>query len=188
MPDSKSRPTHVAFLRGINVGANNPIKMADLVKVVESLKCRDIKTILASGNILFSQPAGNKAISSATFEAAIAKSCKKQVGVIVLPLKDIHALVESTPFKEFSESKTTRLHTTFMSADPKLKLKLPYKSEKGDLTIVAINKIAVCWIAHLVPGRHSGMCMATLEKMIGKDVTTRSWNTVQKIAAFSEGS
>lgn len=181
-------PTHVAFLRGINVGGNNPIKMVDLVKVFESLKCHDIKTILASGNILFSQPAGSKAISPTSFQAAIAKSCKKQIGVIVLSLKDIQSLVESTPFRGFSESKSTRLHTTFFSSAPKLKLKLPYKSEKGDLTIVAVNKTAVCWIAHLIPGRHSGMCMATLEKMLGKDVTTRSWNTVLKIAAFSEGS
>lgn len=188
MPDSKSRPTHVAFLRGINVGGNNPIKMADLVKVVESLKCRDIKTILASGNILFSQPAGNNAISSATFEAAIAKSCKKQIRVIVLSLKEIHSLVDSAPFKGYSESKTTRLHTTYFSSAPKLKLKLPHKSEKGDLTIVAIGKHTVCWVAHLIPGRHSGMCMATLEKMLGKDVTTRSWNTVLMIAAFSERS
>ncbi len=178
-------PTHVAFLRGINVGGNNPIKMADLVKVFGSLKCRDIKTVLASGNILFTPPSGTVATFGTKVQSAIRKSHQRDINVIVMPLADIQSLVDSSPFVKFTESSTTRLHTTFVSGDPKLKLKLPHKSDKGDVTIVTVSNHAVCWVAHLIPGRHSGMCMETIENLIGKDVTTRSWNTVLKIAKVS---
>jgi uncharacterized protein (DUF1697 family) len=46
-------PTHLAFLRGINVGGKNLIAMADLRALLESLEFKNVKTLLQSGNILF---------------------------------------------------------------------------------------------------------------------------------------
>src|SRR4029077_19756102 len=47
---------YVAFLRGINVGGNRVLKMDDLRKAFESLGFKDVKTVLASGNVMFDAP------------------------------------------------------------------------------------------------------------------------------------
>ena len=48
----------VALLRGVNLGPNRRLRMADLRAVVESLGCTDVETYLQSGNVVFSPPAG----------------------------------------------------------------------------------------------------------------------------------
>ncbi|MBI1730339.1 DUF1697 domain-containing protein [Candidatus Acetothermia bacterium] len=53
---------YAAFLRGINVGGKKIIKMAELREAVESLGFRNVRTILASGNLLFDAPETNPSI------------------------------------------------------------------------------------------------------------------------------
>ena len=53
LSDNKNIFKYAAFLRGINVGGNNIIKMEELKKVFESMGFLNVKTILASGNVLF---------------------------------------------------------------------------------------------------------------------------------------
>ena len=177
-------PTHIAFLRGINVGGNNPIKMADLVTVFAALKCKEIKTIMASGNILFTPPIGSSKSLALSIQSAVAKSYKKEIGVIVRTAVDIQSLIELAPFKKLTESSTAKLYVTFLAESPATKIKAPWKSESGEVTIIRMDSSAVCWIAAPTSGRHSGDCMATLEKVIGKNVTTRSWNTILKIGKY----
>jgi uncharacterized protein (DUF1697 family) len=178
-------PTHVAFLRGINVGGKNLIKMADLIEVFGSLKFRDVSTILASGNVLFTAPKSKSEDLSAKIQSALTKAYKKEIGVIVRTAAEIHEVTDSAPFKKFNEIPATRHFVTFLSADSPDRIKAPWKSEKGDVTIIQFTNRTVCWIAHPAPGRHSGDCLTTLEKLINKNVTTRSWNTILKIAKVS---
>jgi uncharacterized protein (DUF1697 family) len=49
-------PTHVALLRGINLGGHNKVAMADLREVVTSLGHADVATYIQSGNVVFSTP------------------------------------------------------------------------------------------------------------------------------------
>ncbi|MGH8103125.1 MAG: DUF1697 domain-containing protein, partial [bacterium] len=44
---------YVAFLRGINVGGHKPVRMEDLRKALGSLGFKNVRTILASGNVIF---------------------------------------------------------------------------------------------------------------------------------------
>ena len=48
--------THVALLRGINLGARNKIAMADLRTLVAELGHADVSTYIQSGNVLFTAP------------------------------------------------------------------------------------------------------------------------------------
>ncbi|HYQ86023.1 MAG TPA: DUF1697 domain-containing protein, partial [Bacteroidota bacterium] len=47
---------YAAFLRGINVGGHKPVRMSDLEKAFGQLGFRNVKTVLASGNVLFEAP------------------------------------------------------------------------------------------------------------------------------------
>ncbi len=54
-PEAKGsgKQTHVALLRGINVGGKNPLPMADLVEMFAGGQCSDVRTYIQSGNVIF---------------------------------------------------------------------------------------------------------------------------------------
>ena len=78
---------YVALLRGVNVGGVN-IKMADLAEVVRGLDYTDVKTVLASGNVLFTT---RDAASTAkqTLESALRKRFGYEAWVHVLTVDAI---------------------------------------------------------------------------------------------------
>ena len=52
-------PTHVALLRGINVGGRNRVAMAALREVVEGLGHTEVATYIQSGNVVFTSEAAD---------------------------------------------------------------------------------------------------------------------------------
>jgi uncharacterized protein (DUF1697 family) len=66
--------THVALLRGINVGKAKRVGMADLRALVEGLGYRDVRTLLNSGNVVFAVPKSARGEPAARIETAIARS------------------------------------------------------------------------------------------------------------------
>ncbi|MGH3574889.1 MAG: DUF1697 domain-containing protein, partial [Pseudonocardiaceae bacterium] len=61
-------PTHVALLRGINVGGRNRVSMADLRALVTSLAHTDVATYIQSGNVLFTSTQTNTSAIAAALE------------------------------------------------------------------------------------------------------------------------
>ena len=91
---------YVAFLRGINVGGHKPLKMADLRKAFEDLGFADVRTVQASGNVVFE--AGGEEDSGAVaalIETELERMLDAPIGVIVRPLADLERLVASDPFR-----------------------------------------------------------------------------------------
>ncbi|WP_420881520.1 DUF1697 domain-containing protein [Rhodococcus sp. (in: high G+C Gram-positive bacteria)] len=88
---------YVALLRGINVGGIN-IKMADLRQVFVDLGFEGAKTVLASGNVLFSSDSTDPAGLKATIEAALRKTFGYEAWVFVLETAALSRIVESYPF------------------------------------------------------------------------------------------
>lgn len=88
---------YVALLRGINVGGIN-IKMADLRQVFVDLGYGDVKTVLASGNVLFDSDSADIGGLKATIEAALRKVFGYEAWVFVLDTATLAAIVEAYPF------------------------------------------------------------------------------------------
>ncbi|MDA0271320.1 MAG: DUF1697 domain-containing protein [Chloroflexi bacterium] len=94
----------VAFLRGINVGGIN-IKMADLATLFEGLGYTDVRTVLASGNVLFDTKERDRAVTKQRIEAALTERFGYEAWVILLDLPAIKRVIEGYPFDESDESK-----------------------------------------------------------------------------------
>jgi uncharacterized protein (DUF1697 family) len=92
---------YVALLRGVNVGGVS-IKMADLAEVVRGLGYTDVKTVLASGNVLFTTPDAASAAKKA-LEAALRERFGYEAWVHVLPVDAIRDLVAAYPFPRSAE-------------------------------------------------------------------------------------
>jgi len=172
---------YAAFLRGINLGKRQ-IKMAELKSVLEGLGFDEVKTILASGNVVFTSSTGKSDQLKNGIETAIKKRFGFDVHVLLRTEKEIATLVKNDPFKNIKVTPQTRLYITFLSEPPKSKLKAPHKD--GDFTLHEITKSHL--VSILGPKVSSPDVMDFLGEEFGKEITTRNWNTILRIAKAME--
>lgn len=174
----------VALLLGINVGGNRKVPMGDLRKLFEKLKFTNVKTLLNSGNVVFESSESNKENLREKIEKALMSTCGFEVFVIVLSHKEIQKLVDEDPFKNIKITPNTRLYVTFLSEKPTTNLKISYESPKQDFKIIRVTDNAVISVLELSEKDKTTDAMKVLNKICGKKITTRNWNTVKKIAAL----
>jgi len=173
---------YVAFLRGINVGGRT-IKMEDLKNVFEDLGFSNVKTILASGNVIFESDSQGKNELTNLVQEKLKDRFGHVIDIIIQTMPEIQQLVEADPFAGIHVTPGTRLFVTFISETsekPKGTLKIPYSTEGDDLKILSIIDNAVCSV--LSPTQKTPDLMNMLEKEYGKKVTTRNWNTVMRVS------
>lgn len=171
---------YVAFLLGINVGTRS-IKMAHLRELVETLGYKNVRTVAASGNVVFE--AGNaKAPALVTkLEGALEKRFGFKVGVIVRSMNEIEQIIKRNPFKKVRITEHTRQYVTFMAekpAHPQAPRRVSHQYE-----ILKVTEGEVFSHLELSPAVKTPDVMKELGNSYGKKITTRNWNTIEKIAA-----
>lgn len=90
---------YAALLRGINVGGIR-IKMADLKTCIEELGFTDVKTVLASGNVLLSSPSTDIGRITAALEKGLGERFGYAARVVVIPTDRLTAIIDAYPFPE----------------------------------------------------------------------------------------
>ncbi|EEF58463.1 DUF1697 domain-containing protein [Pedosphaera parvula] len=178
----KTMIRYVALLRGINVGGHKPVKMEGLKKSFEAVGFEKVKTVLASGNVLFESVESDEGVLVSKIGAHLKKDLGHEVGVLVRSMEEIQSLVERNPFKKIQVTPETRLYVTFLSQKVKSKLKIPYETPEKDFRILSASEREVCSVLVLSPERQTTELMNIVEKEFGKQVTTRNWNTVLRIS------
>jgi uncharacterized protein (DUF1697 family) len=108
--------SHVALLRGINVGGRNKIPMADLREVVASLGHTGVTTYIQSGNVLFSTAETDTAKLAAGLESAIAERFGIWASVVVLSRDELAAVLAGNPYPD--EANPRLVHVVFLNAEP----------------------------------------------------------------------
>jgi uncharacterized protein (DUF1697 family) len=109
-------PTHVALLRGINVGGHNRVAMADLRRVVASLGHTDVATYIQSGNVVLSTDETDTAALARAIERAIADALGVRPRVVVLSRDELARSVDDNPYPD--EPNPKLVHAIFLSEDP----------------------------------------------------------------------
>jgi uncharacterized protein (DUF1697 family) len=107
-------PTHVALLRGINLGGRNKVAMADLRKVVESLGHGDVATYIQSGNVVFTSKERDTAAIAAKLERALEQAVGVRSSVVVLSRAELAKVITGNPFPDEADPK--HLHAIFRGA------------------------------------------------------------------------
>lgn len=178
---------YVALLRGINVGGRN-IKMADLRAAFVSWGYQQVKSVLASGNVVFEAESTDPDTISAAIEAGIKETFGYDVHVLLRPAQAILDLVGEQPFRDIRVTKETRLYVTFLSDPPNHTLELPYTSPEGNYKILEVTPGHVLSVLTLQPGSGTTAAMEVLEELFGVGITTRNWNTILKLQGLIAGS
>ncbi len=175
---------YVAFLRGINVGGVT-VKMDKLKKSFEALGFTGVKTLLTSGNVLFAAPAAGESTLVSKIEKKLAADFGREIGVLVRKVEELRRLAEAEPFGAIKLMPQTRRYVTFLSEKSKGSLKIPYATPDNHFRIIRANDREVCSVATLSEGGRTVDLMSMLEKEYGRKVTTRNWNTIEKILQAS---
>ncbi len=171
---------YAAFLRGINIGGRK-VAMKDLQQVFESLGFSNVKTFIASGNVAFESDDSDSASLTHTIEQKLKTRFGFDIGTMLRNLKDLQTLASVDPFKAAATDSKTKLYVTFLAGKPEAKLRLPYKHPDKNFTVVYLSDAEVCSVLTLSPGTGTTDLMKFLEKQFGKNITTRNWNTIQKL-------
>ncbi len=171
---------YVAFLRGINVGGNKKIKMDALRRAFESLGFQDVRTVLASGNVLFDAAEPAPAVTR-QIEEKLSTAFGLDVGVMVRTRRQIEDLVDADPFNSVKVTPDTRLYVTFFADKLRGKLKTPQEPHQEALKMLSVSSGEVCSAIELSPGAGTPELMKFVDKEFGRENTTRNWNTVLKI-------
>jgi len=108
--------THVALLRGVNVGKHNRIAMADLREIATSLGLDDVATYVQSGNVVFTTAETDTATVATALERGIAEQSNVRPDVVVLSRDELVRVVADNPFPEETNPKC--LHVVFHRSDP----------------------------------------------------------------------
>ena len=108
--------THVALLRGINVGGRNKVSMPDLRDAVSSLGHEDVATYIQSGNVVFTTRETDTAKLSAALGDAIGERTGVQCQVIVLSGAELAQVAQDNPYSGEPDPKA--VHVVFLPAAP----------------------------------------------------------------------
>ncbi len=180
----------VSLLRGINVGGHHLVKMDALREIYTSLKLRDPKTLLQSGNVVFTTSAPNLAALPARIEAAIEAACGFRPAVILRTAAELREVVAASPFANRLSPDGAGLHpakiaVSFLPAAPTAAAR-----EKA-LAIPSAPDELHFGVRELYLYFPNGMGRPTLslpkvERALGMPGTARNWNTVTKLLDLAD--
>jgi uncharacterized protein (DUF1697 family) len=153
-------------------------KMPDLKKAFEAAGFTDVRTLLSSGNLVFTARSASEAALERKAEAAMTKRLGRTFLTIMRPVDELRQILASDPYRAFGLPPGAKRIVTFLRERPASKLTLP--AEVDGARILAVNGSSV--FSAYVPSPRGPVFMTLIEKTFGSELTTRTWETVTKVA------
>ena len=173
-------PRYAAFLRGV-MPMN--CKMPELKGAFESAGFTEVKTVLGSGNVVFAARGTSEAALRRKAEAAMEERLGQAFLTIVRPVDRLRALLASDPYRPFGVQPAAKRIVTFLLEAPTAKLALPLEQDGARLLVLDGRELFSAYLS--TP--KGPVFMSLIERTFGKEVTTRTWDTVAKVVRASGG-
>lgn len=171
---------YAAFLRGVNLGKRT-VRSAELKSAFEALGFENVKTLLASGNVLFDAKA-NKSLKQ-KIETGLKEQFGFEVPIVLRTVDELEAMVAANPFgREAGED--AQLHVLLLDRD--LPKGFAFPNLAGDYDVASIRPQELCFIVYRKDdGTYLGTSKLAVDKALPKGViaTMRNWNTILKAIA-----
>jgi uncharacterized protein (DUF1697 family) len=171
---------YAAFLRGVNLGKRT-VKSAELKAAFEALGFESVKTLLASGNVLFD--AGAEKSLKGRIEAGLKEQFGFDVPIVLRSVDDLKRMVKANPFGR-AAGDDAQLHVLLI--DPALPAGFSFPDIEGDYSVAEISGGEIFFIVHKKPdGTYLGGSKLQVDKAMpkGSVATMRNWNTILKAVA-----
>lgn len=179
-PRNKEMTAYVAFLRGINVGGANLISMADLRDLFESMEFENVRTVLATGNVVFESGKVKPRRLADKIEKQLAGALDKKIGVTVRSVGDLVALAGTSVFRSAASTKGTKFYVSFFREPRPRKVPVTMTRDERGFDFVYSSRNEVCTAVDLALAGTPDL-MAYLDRVFGRDVTTRTRETINRV-------
>ena len=158
--------------------------MEELRRVIEGSGFANVRTFIASGNVVFDSSETNPRALAKKIARKLVKAFGHEITVVILELASLASMAKRNPFKKFDSEKDVMLCAVFFAADPH-NLKLPLNSIPENLEVFAVRDATAFVICRRKKSGWFGFPNNFVEKQFGVAATTRQWRTVQKIVVFA---
>jgi uncharacterized protein (DUF1697 family) len=175
-------PTHIALLRGVNVGGN-PLKMERLRELCAELGFENVRTYVQSGNVVFESPR-TPGQCLQRLKEKLAGETRLPVAVVLRTASDLRRIIDENPFLKKRGIDSSKLHVTLVD-------RAPAKSAAQLLSMVDAGddefRIAGAEIYIHCPNGYGQTKLSNtrIEKLLSVSATTRNWNTVNKLCEIA---
>ena len=175
--------TFVALIRGINVGKAKRIAMGELRTLVEKLGFGDVRTLLNSGNVIFTSPRASPVDAAKRIEKAIAERTGVSARVMVVTAEEIAAAVAENPLLKVADNPSRLLVAVLGDPADRAKLKPLLKENWGQEKLALGTRVAYLWCAD---GIIDSKLAPAVSKAINHSLTARNWATMLKLHALTQ--
>jgi uncharacterized protein (DUF1697 family) len=179
-------PTCISLLRGINVGGNKRVPMADLKRLYESLGFSQVQTLLQSGNAVFQSDQTDTAALTHLIEAGIQRTFGFESRIILRTPDQWRTLMTEHPFSSEQMADPAKILVFLLAAPP--------HSEGIPIVTAGVQPPEIVHLrgqeVYLYFGDGMGrskLSTAWIEKQLRAVGTGRNWNTVVKLMALADG-
>ncbi|HEU5219742.1 MAG TPA: DUF1697 domain-containing protein [Gemmatimonadales bacterium] len=172
---------YVAFLRALNVGGH-VVKMDRLKKLFEALGLANVRTFIASGNVLFDSAAKDPGALEKKISRHLEKELGYEVATFIRSAAELQRIAACAPFPDTAITPGARVYVGFFADEfgpAARKTALAFGTDDDDFHADQRELFWLCRIALL----DSAVSSNKLEKTLGR-ATFRNVNTIRRIAAI----
>ena len=169
-------PRYVALLRGVS-----PLnaKMPELKRCFEAAGFGNVVTVLSSGNVVFDARSATESALEQRAESKMNEVLGRSFYTIVRPVSSLRSLLDADPFAAFALPSIAKRVVSFTRHHIEASITIP--PESGGAQILSVGGREV--FSAYVPSDKGPVFMSLIEKTFGKNITTRTWETVRKCAS-----
>jgi uncharacterized protein (DUF1697 family) len=170
---------YAVFLRGVNVGAHNRLKMADFKRMLEELGLERVETYIQSGNAVFDSDEGEAALAQKIVAALAASGV--QSSVVLRTAEQMRAMVDALPFSEAeiaaaASDEWESLYVVLFSAAPDTII----ASDAKDRAALVGREV------YFLLGQSIRLSKLAAKLVKQETATARNWNTILKVKEMAE--
>jgi uncharacterized protein (DUF1697 family) len=173
----------IALIRGINVGRAKRVAMADLRALLEDLGYGDVRTLLNSGNVVFTTPRAAAGDAAARIEKALATKLGVSARVTVLTAAELAAAITDNPLLQVADDPSRFLVAFLNNPADRPKVNSLMKQDWTAEVLAIGARVAYLWCAD---GILASRLLEAVSRVLRDGVTTRNWATVMKLHALTK--
>jgi len=175
--------TYVALLRGINVGANNRLPMKTLATMFSDAGCAEVRTYIASGNVVFQAQDRLARTLPKEISARIRSDFEFETPVVLRSAEELDVVTRHNPFLVPGED-TKPLHVLFLAEKPKATSVARLDPDRSPPDAFQVRGREI-YLRCPNGAAHTKLTNAFFDAALKTVSTGRNWNTVLKLVALA---
>jgi uncharacterized protein (DUF1697 family) len=172
---------YIAFLRGINLGKRR-VAMSRLVEIFEGLGHTEVRTLIASGNVLFQSSSTDPSKLEAAASRELERALSYEVDVFIRSAEELVSIARSNPF-DISKDKESVIHVGFVHEAFPPKLRKQFESIRTPLDEFKVAPREFYWLCRSARSSDSTVWkLPEIKALRLPSSTLRNMKTIRKLA------